>query len=424
VTGQRELRDGWPVILSAMLGILMTNIHTYTLGMFIGPLESGFGWSRADITAATAIGSAMGLVLYPAVGAAIDRIGARKLALPGVVFYCAALAGLGLTGPSIHSWWLGYAVLTCGHMMASVSVWTSGVAGRFDTRRGLALGIAFVGGGICSGIMPSLANYLIQAVGWRHAYMMLGAIGLAIALPTAILFFFDARSGRARHSRRTGANIGWQPAGLGAKEGLSTLTFWQLAVATLCLTTGVIGLAVHFPEILGERGIGRTAAAAIVGSVGAASIAGRLGTGFFLDRMHVRFIGSFLYALPALACALLLFGADTSLVAVLAAVSLGFALGAEVDVLSYATTRYFGLRAYGILFGIFAALMSVGAGLGPVLGGLIFDRTHSYHAMLVACAALFLLSALLVLLLRPYLSGVRGDEWTKRDGPEFLEDKL
>ncbi len=397
-----ELRDGWPVILSAMLGILMTNIHTYSLGMFIRPLEHDFGWTRADITVATGIGSAMGLVLYPIVGMAIDRIGARKLALPGVVVYCAALAGLGLTGPAIWSWWLAYAILTCGHMMASVSVWTSGVAGRFDKQRGMALGIAFVGGGICSGVMPSVANYLIHNFGWSQAYVALGAIGLLLALPAAILFFYDARSHRAKLSRTARTAADWQPVGVSPAEGFRSFTFWQMALATVCLTTGIIGLTVHFPEILGERGLSRTTAAAIVGFVGFASIAGRLGTGLFLDRYHVRIIGGCLYAMPAVTCALLLLGGDTALVAPLAAISLGLALGAEVDVLSYATTRYFGLRSYGVLFGIFAALMSVGAGLGPVLGGIIHDRTGGYQLMLILCGVLFILSSALILLLKPY----------------------
>lgn len=398
-----ELRDGWPLILSAMLGILMTNIHTYSLGMFIRPLEHDFGWTRADITVATGIGSAMGLILYPIVGMTIDRIGARKLALPGVVLYCAALAGLGLSGPAIWSWWLAYAILTCGHMMASVSVWTSGVAGRFDKQRGMALGIAFVGGGICSGVMPSVANYLIHNLGWSQAYMALGLIGLLLALPAAILFFYDGRSHRAKLSRTAKAPPPeWQPAGVTPAEGFRSFTFWQMALATVCLTTGIIGLTVHFPEILGERGLSRTTAAAIVGFVGFASIAGRLGTGLFLDRYHVRIIGGCLYFMPAMTCALLLLGTDTAVVAPLAAISLGIALGAEVDVLSYATTRYFGLRSYGVLFGIFAALMSVGAGLGPVVGGIIHDRTGGYQLMLILCAGLFILSSALILFLKPY----------------------
>lgn len=411
MTGRRELRDGWPLILSAMLGILMTNIHTYSLGMFIRPLEAEFGWTRAEITTASAIGAAMGLALYPVVGVAIDRLGARKLALPGIVLYCGALAGLGLTGPWIWSWWLAYAILTCGHMMASVSVWTSGVAGRFDRRRGLALGIAFVGGGICSAIMPSVADILIRSTNWRQAYLILGGIGLVLALPAAILFFFDARSHRARLAPQR-AVPPFVATGLSPAEGLRSFAFWQMAVATLCVTTGILGLTVHFPEILAARGANRSAAAAIVGLVGIASIIGRLGTGFLLDRHHVRLTGGLLYALPALTCGLLLFGSGTTAVAALAALSLGLALGAEVDVLSYATTRYFGLRSYGVLFGLFAALMSVGAGAGPLLGGLIFDHTGSYQVMLLISAGLFLLSSVLLLMLPAYPAPL-GDNSTR-----------
>jgi MFS family permease len=80
----------------------------------------------------------------------------------------------------------------------------------------------------------------------------------------------------------------------------------------------------------------------------------------------------------------------------------GMAGGAEPHMLSYLISRHFGLRAFGKIFGGLSSVIAVSVGLGPVVAGLIYDRTHSYRFFLLGGIPVALLAALLILSLRAY----------------------
>lgn len=397
----RELRQGWPVIFCAMLGLVVTNFHVYSLTIFIEPLEQAFGWTRTQITGATIVSAIVGVMGYPLVGILLDRYGARRVALLGMLLFCPALALLSQVGPAIHTWWLGYALVNVGHIMAGITVWTSGVASRFDKRRGLALGISLTGSGIATATLPTLANFLVERFGWDGAYIGLGVIAAVLILPTTIFLFHDRRSLAAKTAKGRAVKA-WTPEGVSVGQALGTFTFWRLLFAALFLITALLGLIVHFVPMLSEGGVARTTAAAIAGLIGLSSVAGRLISGALIDRVHARFVGGAFSLLPAIACTLVLASGSEPMLWYPAAAAFGLALGAEADVLSYSTTRYFGFKSYGVLFGFYAATLTIGAGIGPVLGGLIHDRTGAYDLLLQGAIGVSLLASLLMFTLAPY----------------------
>jgi MFS family permease len=81
---------------------------------------------------------------------------------------------------------------------------------------------------------------------------------------------------------------------------------------------------------------------------------------------------------------------------------IGLALGAEIDLVGYMSARYFGLKAYGTIFGCQYGMFAVGAGLGPLMYGQFFDRFGSYDAALMAAAGILLLSIPFILSLGRY----------------------
>lgn len=405
----REFRQGWPVIFCAVLGLVVTNFHVYSLTIFIEPLEETFGWTRTQITGATMVSAAVGVMGYPLVGVLLDRYGARRVALLGMLLFCPALALLSQVGPEIYTWWAGYALVNIGHVMAGITVWTSGVASRFDKRRGLALGIALTGSGIATATLPTLANFLVERFGWGGAYMSLGAIAAILILPATLFLFHDRRSLAAKGGKGRVVKA-WTPDGVTVAQALRTVTFWRLLIAALFLITALLGLIVHFVPMLTEHGLPRSTAAAIAGLIGLSSVAGRLVSGFLIDRVHARYVGGSFSLLPAIACTLVLFSGGEPLLWYPAAIAFGLALGAEADVLSYSTTRYFGFKSYGVLFGFYAATLTIGAGIGPVLGGLIHDRTAAYDLLVFAAISLSILASLLMFTLAPYPTGPSKSE--------------
>ena len=86
----------------------------------------------------------------------------------------------------------------------------------------------------------------------------------------------------------------------------------------------------------------------------------------------------------------------------IAAILLGGSLGAEVDMLAYLTSRYFGLRCFAQIFGLLFGAVMLAMALGPVLFGAVFDATHSYAPLLMVGAPVCGVAALLTFALRPY----------------------
>lgn len=398
---RNEFRDGWSVVLAATTGVVVSYFHVYSLSVFIEPLEQAFGWSRTQVTSATMISAMVAVIAYTVVGLGLDRYGARRMALAGLTIYCPALALLSTAGPSIWTWWLGYALVNIGHIMAGVTVWTSGVASRFDRHRGLALGMTLAGTGIATAALPTLANALVERFGWDGAYIGLGIIAALLALPMTYLLFHDRRSlattdGRTLRREVRGAD------GLTVRQALRTPTFWRLAAVALLMTAVLLGLIVHFVPMLSEAGVSRSRAVEIAGLIGIASISGRLASGFLLDRMPASLVGAVFLLLPALAFGGLLLGNQAPALWYWLAIAAGLALGSETDVIAYATTRYFGLRSYGVVFGLYASLMTIGAGIGPTIGGYIHDRTGSYEPFIMGAILISLVCALLIATLATY----------------------
>jgi len=114
-----------------------------------------------------------------------------------------------------------------------------------------------------------------------------------------------------------------------------------------------------------------------------------------------------LFLLPLVAVALLTTGAAGVGPAV-AAVSLGFGLGAEIDVIGFLVSRYFGLRAYAQIYGTLFGIFTLGTGFGPVLMALCFDLTGSYNTTLIGFGASLVCASLLVSRLGEYPFPVQG----------------
>ncbi|MGD9541037.1 MAG: MFS transporter [Parvularculaceae bacterium] len=375
-------------------------IYIYSLGLFIQPIEQEYGWSRTEISFGLTLLSIICVLLAPFMGMIIDKLGARSLALPGMVVYCLAIASLSLVGKEVWMWWVGWFFVALGSVAIKPTVWAAAVSSYFSAGRGFAMAVALCGTGIGQALLPPLTNALVAELGWRAAYVVLGLGSAVIILPLLFFFFYDARES----NRRKGvANVGRQTMpGLDLREGFASFRFIFLAATALITTTGIVGIVVHFVPILSAGGLDRTTAAAAAGVIGLASMTGRLATGFLLDRIDGRIIGGISYSTPIITCLLMLQFDGTFEQALVLAVITGLSLGAEIDVLAYLASRYFGLRNYGTLYGTIVGLTTLGGGVGPLIAGFIYDTTGGYSLALMLFIPAFLAAALMIVSLGRY----------------------
>lgn len=401
-TAGQEFRAGWPLILASMAGMSFAPITTYTMGLFVGPLEEEHGWSRTMIMSGLTINAALGVVFAPFFGALVDKFGARRIAIPGIVVFFVFFALLStVTSTQLHWWalWLGIAI---GALMLKPTVWSYAVISRFDKARGLALALALSGTAVTGTVAPFIAEYFIQTHGWRAGYIGLAVVYAAVVLPLVLLFFFSKsdldRTRKVDVSARSAAPL----AGLTVRQGLRSASFWKIALGTMLVMVPITGGLVHFVPALTNKGLDRIDAVAAASALGLAAVVGRLTAGVLLDRINAKLIGGVAFFLPALVCATLILFEGDPVMAILIAVLLGICTGAEIEVSSYLSSKHFGLRNYGTLFGAIAGIMAFVAGVSPVLGGLTFDIYESYDLALIVAGICAAISSVLLFSLPAY----------------------
>lgn len=404
-----EWRNNWLVVLSSTIGMSLPTIGLYSLGLFFLPLEQEYGWSRAQISFGLTIYALINAPLAPFAGALMDRWGARRVAIPGVIMYGVFFSSLSLAGPSDYSWWLVWGLIAIAVLFIKPTVWLIAISSRFVTARGIAMSIALSGTAIASFLSPILARWLIAEFGWRMAYVCMGVGWGGITLLLAFFFFYDARDAQ-RVALKTGKALAKTATiilpGKTLREAIRDPAFLRVCGASLLIQMVIVGTTVHFVPMLTLHGLSREAAAGLAGAVGLSAAIGKMATGWLYDRLRTVPIAAGSLALPAvpfLILALMPYDQPSVFfIALPTAVLLGLATGAELSTTAYVATQYVGLRAFGKNYGIISAIMAISAGFGPLLAAAVYDKTGGYSALMFwGIAAALIAGALLATLPKP-----------------------
>lgn len=379
-----EVRQGWPTVFGATLGVAVgaAALPFYTAGVFVASFERDFGWTRGQLSAVSLAATLTVVLCAPVAGLAVDRFGVRFPA----AFSLAALA-LGFTalGSMNGNLWQYAAIQVALFAFAVASTpisFTRSVNERFVAARGLALGLTLSGTGIAATLAPPAVAAIIADQGWRTAYFRLATV-VALAIPAVLLLLRPSRAptGGAAGSARRAAP---EPSTGHRRLSLGDPRLVRLLGAFFFLALGVSGFVLHMVPMLGDAGMRPADAAAIQARLGLAVIAGRLIIGVAVDHLFAPRVAALsLCVTVAGIAALALWGVAA---APWSALAIGFALGAEVDLIGYLTVRYFGLAAYGRLYGILYGAFILGTGFSPLLIAGIAAHFGGYTPALWVCA--------------------------------------
>lgn len=399
-----EWRAQWKLVMAASVGVSFFSFMSPALGLFMQPLQDAFGWSRTQISMGMTFGAVITVLGSPFVGSLIDRWGSRRLALPGLVLTALLIAAFGLADGSIGQWiglWLAFGVLS---LAVKTTVWSTAVAGVFSASRGLALGVTLSGTALAQVIVSPLGNWLIDTQGWRAAFVWLGLGWGAVALLFSVLFLFDIHDQKREREKAAGPGFieAAELPGLTIPQAMRDTSLWRVALATLLTLFVTIAVSVHQFPIVVETGLTRADAAWIGSLVGVAGILGKVITGWLLDRFHARWVGGLTLASTALVYPLLIKGYAPAWLVVFAIVVSGYTAGTKIQLCNYLTARYAGIRNYGAIFGFMASMIALAGALGPLLGGIVFDRAGSYAPLLWTGTAISLVSGALIFSLGKY----------------------
>ena len=388
----------WALVVLCMVGV-STGPGAFllgSLGLVLGDLETEFGWTRAGVSAAVSAMMIATAATTPFIGALIDRFGVRAVLIPSVL----SVGLLMIAVTQVTSLWQFIVIYTAmgvlGAGAGSVGFLRL-LAGWFDRSRGLAIGIAGSGTGLGFAYVPLLAERAVDAWGWRGTYFMLAAIVLCVTLPMIVLAL---KPDPALAEPSDGETAKAEETGLTLSQAARSRDFWAMLATFVVVACVLYGVIPHLVPMLEGRGFATAAAAGVASIFGLATFGGRVLIGWLVDRFEARRVAAVFFGLSAIGMALLAVPLPMWAV-LLSALLLGGSLGAEVDMLALLVSRYFGLRCFARIFGTLFSAVMVAMSIGPVLFGVVFDRTGSYALVMAAGIPACLIAMVTISLLSP-----------------------
>jgi MFS family permease len=409
MTGARpRLFYGWWVALTAALGLFLNTatIIVFPFGIFAKAMAQEFHSGRARISLAFTIHNLTAALCVPLAGRLVDRYGPRTVLLPFTAVLGLILVSGRFLSEAIWQLYVFYFALGIVSGGAGAMPYTDVVSHWFDRHRGLALSVMMLGMGSGAIVIPSIAQRVVSTYGWRTAYSIFGLAILLIPLPV-VAAFLKAKPGEMGLLPDGAAEAHGSPPvaapeiGLTLPEAVRTSAFWIMVSVLFLVTASVHACFIHLPAILADRGSTATLAAFASSLFGVGLFAGRVGCGYLLDQFFAPRVAGVLFSSVAIGIAFLVVG-HAIWSAFIAALLVGLGIGAEVDIIAYLTSRYFGLRSYGAIFGWIWAVFGVSGGLGAYLMALGFDKTGSYVVPLSGFFCAAVLATLLIMSLGPY----------------------
>lgn len=389
---------GWRILVASAFGVGLglSALPFYTIGVFATSLEEAFGWTRQEVMTSTFFMMLANLLAGWAVGLAADRIGTRRVALVGQVGLAIGLCLLGLVSGKLWMQYTGWFLMAFFSLGTLPVTWTRGIATWFDKGRGLAFGLALMGTGVVGIISLPLTSNLIEIFGWRQAYFILGLSIPVIAMPWVVMWFREKPSAPDAPLERPVLP------GFDVKDILKNYRFWLMLVAFACVSFGVGGLIPNLVPLLENKGLDNKTASYFASLIGLSVIVGRVIAGYLIDRFWAPAVALFFLTVPAGACFLLTGEISNPVLIGLSAALIGLSAGAEFDLIAYMCTRYFGMKNYGFVYALQYASFGFFAGVSPAIFGRVYDINGTYDPVLTITAVLFIVGPLLLLGLGKY----------------------
>jgi len=410
----------WMVLAHATLNVFAGGTFVYGFTTFFNPIRNTFGWTAAVTSIAFVLQRLEWGIMGPIAGFLVDRIGTRKLMLPGW-----ALAGLGFILMSrIDSLWGFYGtfvILATGMSFAHFLVPNTAIANWFVKKRSRAMTFVYVGMGLSGSVVPLLALSIVQ-FGWRETLIFVGIGCFVVGLPLSLVIRHKPEQygylpdGETREENGNAVNMpGFSPSSemakqdsvysaqdFTAKEAIMTRAFWLLSLVFFFQHIGTSAVMVHIVPYLESVDVPTQLAASAVAGVTVCSLIGRLGFGILGDFTSKRYLMSIAFAFQTIGILLLsIVSMDRVwfLIPFLLTYAPGY--GGPIPLRLALQADYFGRRSYGTIAGLMSAVSMLGGLASPVIAGWIFDVTGSYRLAWQLFAMVTLPAVPLMLLAKP-----------------------
>lgn len=377
---------GWYVVAGSFFVMAINYGTRYCFGVFLKPLTMEHNWSRSVISLAAAINMAVYSTGAIFVGRMLDRIAPRWIITFGAVLTACGLILTSLINTPI-GFYITYGLLVgLGSSALGVVVCNSSVGKWFIKKRGMAIGIATMGISLGTVALTPLAGYVNHYHGWRAGFVLLGIITCCVGVLISQILM-----------RKTQPEVhGLLPDGdktplTGQSPSIPALIkvpskvifrdsrFWTIAICQGLIIMVIMSVFVHQVAYAMDHGIGSIAAATSLAVISMTGFIGQFFFGWLSDRVRDPKYAYFLGIFVLLIGTILLWRANSVAHLYISALVYGFGYGCIAPILPILTADRFGRHVLGTVYGLLTFLTCLGGSIGPILGGVIFDKFGSYQ---------------------------------------------
>ncbi len=394
----------WLIGAAFVAQFVSVGVQNYVTGPFMTPMIDEFGWTRAEYTLPRTLGQLVMAAVGFAIGAHIDRRGARPFMLAGTLILTCALFSLSLT-PNLAFWIaVNGLVLTVGAALIGNLVVNVTLAKWFVELRGRAVALSAMGVSFAGVVLTPAVTWAIDAWGWRAAWQALAVMTALLVSPVALIM------------RRAPEDFGWIPDGRAASDGssgsaeadfansltrreaLRTLTFWLLVLAFGLMVLNIPVMLIQTVPFLEDEGYGRLTGAWMILTASLPAMLAKPIWGYFIDKAEARPLASGCAALTALASVWIVVAAVRSspLQLGIGYLLLGIGWGGMIPIQEVIWARFFGRRYLGAVRSAALPFTLVLSASAPLAASRYHDVVGNYYGALLGVGACALASALII----------------------------
>ncbi len=384
----------WLIVIIGFFVLSLTFSIRSTIGLVMPVWSAEMEWSRSFISTGGAICLVVMALIAPFAGNAVDRFGARKLIVGGMLIIALATVLIAI----MKTQWLfliAYsAIAGVGFGVVAMHVIVTTISPLFDKNRGLATGVATAGATAGQLLIVPLFAVMLGSYNWRDSYMFLAIICVLVAILCWRLLpkkfgVAVVQTKNEQDKPSLSEQLRWL-----VKKPIFHALFWSF---TLCgfTTAGVI--ETHLLPYIVACGYPPLTSAVAYGALSAFNMVGMIIAGYLSDRVNRVYLLVGIYLLRAASFVVLMYIVDDYALLVIFSVAFGLFDYSTVPVTASLIASHLGMRIMGLTLGVLAMGHAFGAAVGAYMGGYLFDIFARYQEVWIASVILAALAAFMVM---------------------------
>jgi MFS family permease len=365
-----------------------------TMGFFLTPMTTEYGWSRETFALAIAIQNLVWGIAQPFVGMLADKFGTARVLSVGALFYAAGLALMAYTSDPLVLQLTAGVLIGLGIAGSAFLLVLAAFARLLPPEmRTLGYGVGTAAGSVGQFIFAPLGQGFISAYGWHTALLLIAASVIAVPFLS-----FAIRGKPAPAATRPGESD--QTVMEALREAFGHGSYRLLVAGFFVCGFQIAFITVHLPPYLADIGIPAQQGGYALALIGLFNIFGSITSGVLSARLPKRYILSVMYLVRAVAIALFVtLPPSVPSVLVFSAV-MGFFWLSTVPPTQQLVVVMFGTRYLATLFGFVFFSHQLGSFFGVWLGGYLYDKSGSYDVVWWLSVALGVFAAIVHLPIR------------------------